>query len=540
VWHHANLMRQLVLGLRRLWREPAFSAAAIGVLTLGIAAPTALFAVVQATLLRPLPYPRADEIYTVRTTMTDGRFTIGLVASAEMNALRRTTDLVVQSALTRRENITLATETGARQIVACAVSPGFFELFGARMARGRPFNGEDVKSSIGSRVVLSHRAWMSFFGGDPAVVGRTIRLADGPGSLVVGIAPETFAIPRDADLYVAMDVDDSIGHLYDAYIRLAPGVTPEIVQPRLTGMWNDLARQYPDQAKNRVFVMRPLLETIVGDVGPIVVMAFAATGLLLLLAMVNVANLLVARGTARAREMAVRAALGATRRDLFVQTISESLLIAGASTAMAIPLAYGAVRAIVGIGGSTLPRADGLRLDVSVFLFAASMMVAAAIVVGLAPLLTTVTGRVVATMNEGGRAALQGRTTRRVLAGMVVVEVALAIALVAGAGRLLLSMRNLVSVDPGFTAEGRLAIDVALPVRPYLAEPARMSAWLEQAEARLRALGATAVGIASSLPLRRETDSTTFVDITGRPTDPASRPNGRLRVVGRRRPAVYP
>jgi predicted permease len=531
LWHHLDGMRQLTIALRRLWREPAFSAGAVSVLVIGIAAPTALFAVVQATLLRPLPYSRANEIYTVRTTMTDGRFTIGLVASAEMNALRRTTDLVVQSALIRRDNVTLSTDAGARDIVAYLVSPGFFELFGGPMAVGRPFNDEDLKSWMGSRVVLSHRAWRSFFGGDPGVVGRTIRLAEGPGSLVVGIAPETFAIPRDADLYIAMPIDDSIGHMYDAFVRLAPGVTPEIVQPRLTGMWNDLARQYPDQAKNRIFVMRPLLDAIVGDVGPVVVMAFTATGLLLLLAIVNVANLLLARGTARAREMAVRAALGATRRDLVVQTVSESLVMAGAATALAIPLAYGTLRMLVAVGGSALPRVDGMRLDVPVLLFAAALMIIAGVVVGLAPLLTTGAGRIAALMNEGGRSALQGRTTRRILAGMVVAEVALAIGLVAGAGRLLLSMRNLVSIDPGFTAEGRLAIDVSLPVRPYLREPARVSEWLAQAEARLRALGATRVGAASSLPLRPESDSTTFVDITGRPTDPASRPNGRLRVV---------
>src|SRR5262245_31859709 len=141
-WHHRHLMRQIAIALRRLRREPAFSAAAVGVLALGIAAPTALFAVVQATLLRPLPYTRADDIYTVRTTMTDGRFTIGLVASAEMNALRQTTDLVVQSALTRRDKVTLTTDAGVRQTIAYAVSPGFFDLFGARMAAGRPFNDD--------------------------------------------------------------------------------------------------------------------------------------------------------------------------------------------------------------------------------------------------------------------------------------------------------------------------------------------------------------------------------------------------------------
>jgi predicted permease len=524
-------MQQLKIALRRLWRQPTFFAAAIAVLAIGIAAPTALFAVAHATLLRPLPYPRADEIYTVRTTFTDGRFTIGLVAGAEMNALRRTTDLVVQSALTRRETVTLRTATGVRQTVAYLVSPGFFDLFGVPMAAGRPFNDDDLKSFMGSRVVLAHRAWLSWFGGDPAVIGQTIRLADGPGSLVVGIAPPTLAIARDADLYVAMTPDPGIGHYYEAYVRLKPGITPEILQPRLSGMWAELARQYPDQSKNCVFVMRPLFEAIVGDVRPVVVMAFSATGLLLLLAMVNVANLLLARGTARAREMAVRAALGATRRDLFVHAVSESLLIAGAATAVALPLASAAVRAILAIGGAALPRADDIRVDGPVFLFAAAAMIIAGLGVGLAPLVTMGARRVVAAINEGGRAALQGRTTRRVLAGMVVAEIALAIALAAGAGRLLLSMNNLLNIDPGFTAEGRLAIDAALPVRPYLREPERLSAWIEQAEERLRALGATEVGVASSLPLRRELDTTTFVDITGRPTEPASRPNGRLRIV---------
>ena len=524
-------MRYLTLALRGLWHQPVFAAAAVGVLALGIAAPTALFTVLHATLLRPLPYTSADEIYTVRTTMTDGRFTIGLVASAEMNALRRTSADVRESALTRRVDATLHTDAGARHVTAYAVSPGFFELFGVPMAAGRTFNDGDLKSWFGSRVILSHRAWVSFFGGDADIVGRTIRLLDGPGSLVVGIAPERFALPRDADLWVAMPIDDTIGHMYDAYVRLAPDVTPEMLQPRLDGMWDDLAQRYPDFAKNRVFVMRPLLEAIVGDVGPIVVMAFAATGLLLLLAIVNVSNLLLARGTARVREMAVRIALGASRRHIFGQLAAESLVLAGAATAVALPLAHMAVRALVAIGGEALPRADDMRLGAPVFLFAAGLMIAAGLVVGLAPLLATGTRQLVSVMNEGGRAALQGRGTRRLLAGMAVAEVALAIALVAGSGRLLLSLRNLTAIDPGFTTDGRLAIDVSLPVRPYLVEPTRVPAWLAQADERLRALGATEVGVASSLPLRREWDSTTFVDITGRPTEPSSRPNARRRIV---------
>ncbi len=276
--------------------------------------------------------------------------------------------------------------------------------------------------------------------------------------------------------------------------------------------------------------MRPLLDSMVGDLGPILLIAFSATGLLLLLAMVNVANLLLARGTARAREVAVRTALGATRWNAIRPLLAESLLIATAATAVALPLALAAVRAIALMGGAALPRVEGLQLDPRVFLFSAVLMLTAGVLVGIAPAATMAQVNLTDVMREGGRGGLQGRVTRRLLGAMVVVEVALAMALVAGGGRLLLSLQQLLAIDPGFTSEGRLAVDVLLPPQPY-ADPARLAAWSAEADRRLRAVGATEIGVASSLPLGHEWDSTTFVDITNRPTDPASRPNARLRIV---------
>jgi predicted permease len=521
-------MRESKVALRRLMQQPSFAAAAIGTLALGIAAPTALFAVVDATLLRPLPYPGYQDIYTVRTTMTDGRFTIGLVASEEVSSLRRATDAILASALTQRDDDTILTDAGSRQVTSFGVSEGFFELFGLPMTTGRTFTTEDYASQLGSRVVLSQRAWRTMFGGDPHIVGKTIRFAG--GALVVGVAPAAFDIPREADLWFAQHNRESVGHAFDAYVRFKPGLTPAAIQGPLPAMWDALAKKYPDQEKNRIFVMRPLLATMVGDLGPILLIAFAATGLLLLLAMVNVANLLLARGTTRGREIAIRSALGATRADLVRPLLAESSLIAIAATAAGLPLAYAAVRAIVLIGGAALPRVEGMQLDPRVFLFSAVVMIVAALVVGLAPASTMATVNLAELANEGGRGGLHGRATRRVLGAMVVAEVTLAIALVAGAARLLLSMQHLLAIDSGFTSEGRLAIDVLLPPTPY-GDPARTAAWSQQAEERLRALGATAIGVASSLPLRHEWDSTVFVDITNRPTDPAQRPNGRLRTV---------
>jgi putative ABC transport system permease protein len=525
---HFGVMRETSVAWRRLRQQRSFAATAIITLSLGIAAPTALFAIVNATLLQPLPYRAYHDIYTVRTTMTDGRFTIGLVANEEMSALRAATDTVMQSALMRRRDDTILTDAGARQVTSFGVSEEFFDLFGLPMAAGRAFTVDDFAGPPASRVVLSNRAWKSIYGSNPDVVGATIRFAGG-SSLVVGVAPASFAIPREADLWFAQRAPESIGHYFDAFVRFRPGATPQSLGASLGSMWEELGRKYPDQAKNRVFVMRPLLDTMIGGLKPIVLIAFAATGLLLILALVNVANLLLARGATRAREAAVRTALGASRWDTLRPLLAESLLLTSIATALALPLAALAVKSIVLLGGDALPRVEGMQLDTRVFLFTTTAMIVAATLVALAPAASAARINLAEVMNEGGRGGIHGRATRRALAAMIVLEVTVAIALVAGGGRLLLSMRHLLAIDPGFTAQGRLAIDVLMP--PDYANPAQFAAWSTEAERRLRNLGATGIATASSLPLRHEWDTTTFVDITNRPTTPATRPNGRLRIV---------
>ncbi|HUR20520.1 MAG TPA: ADOP family duplicated permease [Vicinamibacterales bacterium] len=524
-------MFQLRVALRTLWQQPSFFATAVGALALGIAAPTALFAVVQATMLRPLPYANAGDLYTVRTTMTDGRFTIGLVASEELASLRRATDLVANAALVARTDDSLGGDgADARQVIMHFVSEGFFDVFGVPMAMGRAFTPEDHRSTTVLPAVVSGKAWRTLFAADPAIVGKTIHLASNGSAVVVGVAPEAFDAPHDTDLWIASHWEETIGHGFDAYVRLRPGTQATTVQGALGPMWDSLAKKYPDQAKNRIFVLRPLLSAIVGDLGPTALIAFAATALLLVLAIANVANLLLARGAARARDLAVRVAIGASRWHLIQQLLAESMVIAVAAAAIGIPLAYGAVRAIVAIGGDALPRADGLRFDPLVALFATGVMVLAGVTVGLLPALTTADVRLMSVANEGGRGGMQSARTRRLLATLVVCEVSLAIALVAGAGRLLLSARNLLAVDPGFSADGRLIVDALLPREPYR-DVARARAWSADLKRTLQGLGATQVGMATSLPLRREWDSTTFTDIVGRPVDPQFRPNGRARIV---------
>ncbi len=517
------------MAFRRLLREPAFAFGAVVTLAIGIAAPTALFAVVNATLLRPLPYPGYQDIYTVRTRMVDGRFTIGLVANEEIFSLRRASDAVAAAAVAHRRDETFLTDATSTQMTSYGVSEEFFDVFGMRMATGRTFTAEDFAARRGTRVILSNAMWRRAVGADPAIVGRTIRLAT-IDAIVVGVAPAGFDVPRGVDFWSADHNQESVGHNFDGFVRLRPGMKPPALDAATTPMWEALARKYPDQDQGRVFAMRPLLDTLVGDLGPILLIAFAATGLVLLLAIVNVSNLLLARGATREREVAIRTALGASRWDVVKPLLAESSLIAAAAAAIALPTAAAAIRAILVIGGSALPRTDGLQIDALAFAFSALIIVTASLAIGLAPAIVMTAPNLAGLANEGGRGSLPGGGTHRVLGAMVVAEITIAIALVAGAGRLLLSMQHLLAIDPGFTAQGRLAIDVSLPWNVY-GQPGRLDVWTQQADEQLRALGATAVATTSTLPLRHEWDSTTFVDITNRPIDPMHRPNARARVV---------
>ena len=525
-------MRQLSVAFRSLMRQRGFFFGAASAMSLGIAAPTALFALVQGALLKPLPYANPDQIYAVRTAFSDGRFTVGLVASEELESARRSTNLISASALAWRQDVTLTMDgVDARPLLAHGVTSTFFDLFGRQPALGRPFVSEEYKETLLMQsVILSDRLWRSAFGADPRIIGRPIQLSRGTAK-IVGIAPPGFDVPHDTDLWFPVLVREGMAHLFDGYVRVRAGTTPATLGARLKPMWDALAEKDPGQAKNRVFVFRPLLESIVGDLGPTAWMAFGATALLLLLAIANATNLLLARAASQSKEFATRVAMGATRMHLLKQLVSESFVIAAAATLAGLPLAYGLVRAITTLGGSALPRAEDLRFDPMVAAFATAAMAIAAIVIGALPAWTTADLKVSSALNEAGRGGLAGPRTRRLLSTFVIAEVALAIVLVAGAARLLLSARNLLAVNPGFRSEGRLIVDVLLPGLIYGTDPARATSWSTEASTRVKQLGGEGFAMMSSVPLRRESDLTTFTDVVGRPQPPQSRSNARRRVV---------
>jgi putative ABC transport system permease protein len=538
-----GLLQDLRYAVRSLRKSPGFAAAAIATLALGIGATTAIFSTVNATILRPLPYANPDDLIALRTTYTDGRVTTGLVAPVE---LLRLTDpglsIVRAVAATQPQDVTLLRD-GAEPVHAVfyAVTEGFFDVFGRPMTLGDAFTREDhvpiqpKQQPPPPRFVMSHRAWTEWFGSDRAVVGKTIRFAEVMGT-VAGVAPADLDIPHGADFWVNARMNPTdVGHGMTAVVRMKPGTTIDRLRGELNVVMTGLARDFPAADAGRVFVVQPLATSIVGDLGPVLLIVLAATILLLVLACVNVTNLLLARGTARMREVAVRSALGASRGRIIRQLLTESFLVTLAGAALGFALAYAGVHALQTLGASKLPRLDAVPFDTRVLGFALAMMVVSGLTLGIAPAIRLASTDVKSCMNEGGRTATAGRGTSRLMGAMTIAEVALAITLVAGAGWLVDSFSKLRATDLGFAAPGRLIVDVR-PNPATFQGPGnggdKIVAWSQSMRARLKALpGVTAVGSTFAFPLRGDRDSSVLMNFEGQPNDPGRPTGGRMRLV---------
>jgi putative ABC transport system permease protein len=453
--------------VRKLCRARAFTFAAVGTLALGIGAATAIFRAMNAALLRPLPYPDWQDLHTVRTAFTDGRVTSGLVAPVELDRLNDPQLPIVRAAASTGVDDALLLDDRPVPSVVYGVSVGFFELFGLPYVLGPGFSAEHHEFGGPAAVVISHRLWQEVLGGDPNIVGERLLFAGGERT-VVGVAAPEMDVPRGTDAWFNLQLwPQSLAHNYEGYLRLQPGTSPERLRSVLAAVADGLARDYPGAETNRAFVLEPLVNAMVGNLRPILVIVMAATGLLLVLACVNVTNLLLARAAGRAREMAVRSALGASRARLVRQLLTESVVLAVAGGLAGVPLAYLGVRALLSYGAASLPRLEAVPFDFSVLLFTVGVLMTSAVVVGLAPAIQQAAPGRERMLGESGRSVRGSRSTRRVLRYMIVAEVALAVMLVAGAGWLLASFSNLRNQDPGFAAEGRLALELSLPAARY-------------------------------------------------------------------------
>ena len=528
----STLLQDLRFALRHLGKTPGFSLAAILTLALGIGATTAIFSTVNAALLKPLPYPNPHELYGLRTTLTDGRVTTGLLSPVEVRRLNEANISVARAAGSIQQDLTLLREDGAPMKTAVyGVSEGFFEMFGLPMTLGTGFTPEQYASEGPPVVVISRRAWRDLFNSDPNVVGKPIRFAEIATS-IVGVAPQDLDMPRGADFWFNLRLGpQDIGHNLDGYMRLKPGVPIERATAEMAGVMAGVARDFPASAINRVYVVKPLVDQIVGDLGPILIVVLSATGVLLALACVNVTNLLLARGAARAREMAVRVALGAGRGRIVRQLLTESIVLATVGALSGVLIAYVGIKMLLATGAASLPRLNAIAFDGRVLGFAFAALVVSALVVGFAPALRLAGTDLKTLMNESGRSASGGRATARWLGALMIAEVALSVMLVAGAGWLIKSFANLRTVNPGFSTAGRVVFDVAFNGPKYPNPPAIDTA-VQDLVGRLRQMpGVDAVGTTANFPLRLAPENSLLLQFKGEPMDPKSPMGTRQRLV---------
>jgi putative ABC transport system permease protein len=378
--------------------------------------------------------------------------------------------------------------------------------------------------------VVSHRVWRETFGSDPNIVGSTVRFAEFSAT-VAAVAARDLDVPKGTEFWLNGRVQSqSVAHSFESYLRAAPGTRPETLRADLASVMTGLARDFPGPETNRVFVERSLVGSMVGELGPTLVVVLCATALLLLLACANVTNLCLARAAGRTREMAVRVALGASRGRIVRQLLTESATLAIGGAVAGLFLAYAGVRLLLFLGASRLPRLETVPFDTSVLLFALGALLVSGVLVGLAPAMHLASTEIRALTNEAGRTASGSRRTYRWLGAMIVAEVALAVTLVAGVGWLVRSFSNLQNTDPGFRSSGRLAFDVVLPFSRYR-QAGQALAWTHELYDRLRGMGGVVgVGATSSLPLRADRDATPLVQIHGESGEPT-----RIPVVSRMR-----
>ena len=515
-----TLLQDVRFAIRMLWHVPAFTLAAVGTLALGIGATTAIFSAANAALLRPLPYPNAEDLRTVRTMFTDGNVTSGLVAPVELNRLNDPTLPIERAAISRKFDVTLLlSDNTPRAMIGHGVSNGFFELFGLPNTIGG-FAAEHYQPKRPSAVVISHRLWREVYNSDPAIVGKTMQLAEIKPS-IVGVAARDLDVPQGTDIWFSMQVDpESTAHSFDGYMRVRPGTSPEQLRSTLEVVAQGLGRDYPGPETNRAFIVQPFVDAMVGDLRPTLVIVLAATGLLLLLACVNVTNLLLARGAGRVREMAARAALGATRGRLVRQLLTESAVLAAAGAIAGVVLAYAGVRALLTYGASKLPRLEAVPFDTSVFLYVLAALAASALVVGLVPAFQLARTGLETLLNESGRSLRGSRTAHRTLRTLIVAEIAVAITLVAGAGLVMRSFANLQAIDTGFNERGRLVVDLTIPFERY-GDIERLNAWTRTLFSSINEIdGVVSVGASSGFPMRPDNDPTPLVQIQGATTPP--------------------
>jgi putative ABC transport system permease protein len=514
-----------------LARNPGFTAVAVLTLALGIGANTAIFSIVDAVLLRPLPYSQPGHLVKVW-----GNFSgIGLpnnqnwISAPEFKDIESQNNSFSNVAAIGGGGFNLSINGTPQRILGYYVSPTLFPLLGVQAAVGRAFLPEEAEPGRDREVLLSDGLWKRGFGGDPAVVGKQLTI-NGISATVVGVMPASFQYPDDAEIWVPLAFGPSdLGpqnrgnHGFEVLARVKPELT--LAQARedmksLTKSVEDQNPGYPYAKFDFAFTLTPLLEEMVSDIQKALWILTAAVGLVLLIACANVANLLLVRASSREREIAIRMALGASRWRVVGQLLTESVLLAIMGGAAGLLLARWGLHALVGLSSTIFPRVAAASMNGTVLAFTTLISVGTGVFFGLVPALQGSHDFKHDSLKEGGRGTTTGATSQRLRHAFIVLELALSLMLLNGAGLLLKSFLRLQDVDGGFRPDHVLTMRVSLPESKY-SKPEQVRAFFNNLLARVSSLpGVEAAGAINSLPLSGSGSSgTTTIDTQAVPLE---------------------
>jgi putative ABC transport system permease protein len=533
---------------RMFARNPVFTALAVVALALGIGANTAIFTIVNGVLLKPLPYAQPRDLVMVWSTNAIEHRDRDVVAPLDFLDYRKAGAFAdMQATYSFIVGGSLRTDAGTEQIVLTAVTPGMFEMLGRHPDIGRPFTQAEVQTAV----VLSNHFWKSRLGADPKVIGRVLTIQDQPRT-VVGVMPDDFVFPyrsmlgpsgftraSEVDAWLPLEFVTAnnrttgvatltrSARFLSVVGRLKPGVSAAQANGEIAGIARQLAASYPDSNRAVSGTVVPLHEQAVGAVRPALVLLLGGVGFVLLMACVNLANLLLARSSVRQREMAIRSALGAGRRRLIVQTLVETVMLACVGGVLAVAVVRAGMPALLTLAPGDMPRIGEVDADATVLAFAFALSILTGLAIGIVPAFSASRPELQSALNTSGRGSTAGRRQRRIRNVLVTIEVGLAVVLTLGAGLLLRSFLSVLAVDPGFRPDNLLTMQIALP--NHLSTAAQRQALYDTLFARLDALpGVSATGGTTRLPLG-STNVTTKIGIEGRDIPPGQWPEVEFR-----------
>ena len=503
-----DLRQDVGYALRMLRRTPAFTSIAVLTLALGIGANSAIFSVVHAVLLESLPLKEPAQLAVVRTAYPNGEDYP--LSAPDFMSIHDDQRGVFSDVVAYSDGMMTVIGLGDPvEIASARVSRDYFEVLGVTPAVGRLFTAEDHTPGRSDLLVVSNGFWKQQLGESRDAIGRTLTIVGRPYT-IVGVLPENRQFPAAAQLFMPIAYDSSVnsvtsftrrGEWLNVIGRLRPQINAAAGEREVKRIGSALQRSFPATNNNLTFTAKPLTETMTGEVKTPLLILLGAVSLVLLVACANVANLLLARATARESELAVRAALGAGRTRLVRQLFTESIVLAGTSALLGLGLAWWGTRLLVRAKPVELPRIDNVSIDGTVILFTIGVALFTGLLFGMLPALQATGKRLSQSLREGGRGAFSGVRGRHIRSALVVAEMAVAVMLMMGAGLLIRSFIELTHVSPGFDPDRALSFRVSLQ-GPKYQDPATRQQFFDQLMSQLRALpGVSSIGGATGLPL---------------------------------------